>query len=66
MCKANPKVVLKQLGNFLDALFDPPPPHTHTNKIPQGGQKDVVYHHFPNYQKKFGNQLVVQFLKNFL
>lgn len=59
MCKANPKVVLKQLGEFLDALFDPHPPHK--NKIPQGGQKDV-YHHFPNYQRKFGNQLAVQFL----
>jgi hypothetical protein len=31
MCKANPKVVLKQLGDFLDALFySPPAPHTQT------------------------------------
>jgi hypothetical protein len=68
MCKANPKVVLKQLSDFLDALFDspsPPPTPTHTNKIPQGAQKDV-YHHYPNYQRKFGNQLVVQFLYNFV
>jgi hypothetical protein len=61
MCKANPKVVLKQVGDFLDALFDSrPPPHTQT-KYHKADKKDV-YHQYPNYQRKFGNQFVVQFL----